>query len=115
MRSEKSGGGGTWSLAGGALETNEAPETGIQREIAEETELEVDALRPFHTFSQLDNEGDPTVMIGYTCRALSETVVLNWEHDDFRWCSLEEAFRLSNLGKHARIFLEDFRERASSK
>jgi 8-oxo-dGTP diphosphatase len=93
QRSEKSGAGGKWSLAGGALEYNEAPYEAIEREIIEETNIKVSALTPFYIKSSI-NDKDFVVIIGYICHADSEEVTLNWEHDNYKWLSKEEALSL---------------------
>lgn len=109
QRSEKSGNGGKWSLVGGALETGEDPVDGIKREIYEEARLEVSEIKPVHLFSYANNDKDFVVMIGYVCKAKSEKVVINWEHDDYKWLPVEEALKL-DLSEHGRIFIEQFRK-----
>ncbi len=107
QRSEKAGNGGKWSLAGGALEKDEEPVKGIEREIEEETELKVSGLKPFAVLSYTDKEGDFTLILGYTCVAQNDKVVINWEHDDYKWVTKEEALQM-DLGSHARFFIEQF-------
>src|SRR5438105_1023548 len=80
QRSEKSGAGGKWSLPGGALEFNEEPFAAIEREIKEETQLEVSNVKPFNLRSYTTKEKDFVLIVGYQCEANSENVVLNWEH-----------------------------------
>ncbi len=109
QRSAKSGSGGKWSLPGGVLERGEDPKTGIQREVMEETGITVHDVRPFHLFSVIDSDNDSVVMIGYSCRANTDSVKLNWEHDASQWVSVNEALLL-NLSDHARIFIHRFQE-----
>lgn len=94
QRSDKSGGGGKWSFIGGALEQGEDPYESIQREIEEEAEIRVSALKPFYLWSRTTGDGDFVMMIAYKCTALTTEVTLNWEHNDYKWVSLEEALRL---------------------
>lgn len=47
---------GAWALPGGYLEMDETLETGVARELREETGLCGVALRQFHTFSALDRD-----------------------------------------------------------
>jgi len=105
QRSERAGGGGKWALAGGALEEREAPVIGIQREITEETQLQVTKLKPFAILSAEDSDHDFAIIIGYTCVASNKEVVLNWEHDQFKWVTKTEALSM-DLSAHARYFLE---------
>jgi 8-oxo-dGTP diphosphatase len=87
-RSEKSGRGGGWDFCGGGLDENEDPIWGIAREIKEESGLEVVDIQPIAVTSF--NEEDSVVMIGYKARAVTEDVVLSWEHDEYKWVSKEE-------------------------
>lgn len=64
---------GYWSIPGGILETGETLEAGVQREVREETGLEVEALEMFEIFERVirDAEGRPEyhyVLIDYVCR-----------------------------------------------
>jgi 8-oxo-dGTP pyrophosphatase MutT (NUDIX family) len=107
QRSEKSGLGGKWSLPGGALEHNEEPFGAMKREIDEETQLVVKDLKPFHVKSYLDEDGNFVVIIGYECKTDSEIVQLNWEHDDFRWLTKQEALML-DLTPDGKTFIDFF-------
>lgn len=107
QRSKKSGAGGKWALPGGALEFNEDPYKAIKREIEEETQLEVIDIKPFHLRSYVTDDKDFVLIIGYQCKAGSENVILNWEHDNFKWLPKEEAVALE-LTEDGRYFLEHF-------
>ncbi len=107
QRSEKIGGGGKWSLPGGALEFSENPYESIKREIREEAQLEVTGMKPFHIKSYVTNDKDFVVIIGYQCKVLSESVVLNWEHTDFKWLEKKEVLSL-DLTDDARFFVQHF-------
>ena len=107
QRSEKTRAGGKWSLPGGALEDKEDPYASIEREIKEETELVVTEIKPFylHTYTTKDN--DFVLLVGYHCNAKEENVKLNWEHDNFKWLSKEEALQL-DLTEDGRFLIELF-------
>ncbi len=87
-----------WDLPGGELEYGEAPVAGIAREIKEETGLEVKDLRPFDVFGH-ENLGGFWVTIAYTCNALTDTVVLSYEHVDFQWVTKEKFLKLESTDK----------------
>lgn len=107
QRSEKSGDGGEWSIPGGALEQNENPIDVIKREIMEETKLEVRDIKPY-SFKFYSHEGDSVLIIGYICRAEAEEVTLNWEHDDYKWLTKDEALKL-DLTEDGKYFISQFK------
>jgi len=104
QRSKKAAGGGKWSLPGGALGQNESPIDSIKREIVEETKLEVTDVKPF-SFKSYSHDGDSILIISYTCRANPEKVILNWEHDGYKWLFKDEALQL-DLTEDAKYFIE---------
>jgi len=107
QRSEKSGKGGKWSLPGGGLEFKEEPFSSIEREIKEETQLEITELKPFNLRTYVIDENDFVLIVGYQCQTTSENIVLNWEHDSYQWLTKEEALKL-DLTEDARFFVEHF-------
>jgi len=109
QRSEKAGDAGKWSFAGGALEEKEKPVEGILREIKEETQLDVEKLKPFTVFSYTNKDDDSVVMICYTCIAKNPDVIINWEHDDYKWVTKDEALKM-DMGEHARRLIEKLDE-----
>ncbi len=107
QRSDKSGAGGKWSLAGGALEDKEEPYSAIKREIKEETHLEVSELKPYYLRTYTTKDNDFVLIVAYRCNTNSEKVVLNWEHDNYKWCTRDEALQLE-LTEDGRFFIEHF-------
>lgn len=66
---------GWWSLPGGALETGEALEDAVRREVREETGLEIRPLGVLEIFERImrDGSGAPEyhyVLIDYMCRII---------------------------------------------
>jgi 8-oxo-dGTP diphosphatase len=107
QRSEKSGKGGMWSLPGGGLEFKEEPFESIKREIKEETQLDVIELKLSNLRTYVTDENDFVLIIGYQCQPTSENIVLNWEHDSYKWLTKEEALNL-DLTEDGRFFIENF-------
>lgn len=107
LRSNKTDASGKWSLPGGALEDSEDAYVSIQREINEETGLQVSDIKPYYLRSYSTNENDNVLIIGYICTANSENVSVNWEHDSYRWVSKLEALQLE-LTDDGRYFIEHF-------
>lgn len=90
-RSDKSGGGG-WSLIGGGLDKGEDPIESIKREAREEAQVEISDIKPIKLIS-FDEDGDSVLLIFYQAKTDSEKITLNWEHDEYRWMSVDEALR----------------------
>lgn len=106
LRSRGTGADNLWSLPGGGLESGEDPETGVRREILEETRLQVGDCSVFHIKSYLAH-GEPRLVIGFRCRALPGTLTLNWEHTDSRWTTRATALGM-DLSPDARTLLERY-------
>lgn len=98
---------GKWSLAGGALEDHENPYEGIEREIREETGLNVAQLQPFQLRSYANKDNDAVIIIGYTCKAATMGITLNWEHTAYKWVTKEEALTM-DLTEDGRFFVEKY-------
>lgn len=76
-------------LPGGRLEFGEEPKVALAREIAEETGLTVDVLKPLDVW-HLIKDRFQLVGINYLCRWKFGEVVLSAEHDAYEWVSESE-------------------------
>ena len=97
-RSERQG--GYWHSVAGALEEGETYAQAAARELLEETRLAgtpVDLRRRLvYTAESWEGHYDPGVPeIAVECFVVEAPAgwepELDWEHDDYRWCSREEA------------------------
>lgn len=102
-RSDKTKGGGVWGLPGGGLDKYESPEQGIRREIEEETQLKVKSLALAHAEMLLE-ESEPALLLIWRVEVENDNVQLNWEHDDYKWFTKEEA-REENLTELNKKFI----------
>ena len=98
---------GKWDFPGGGVEIDESLREGIQREIREEIgNVEIEIGRPILCWDfwmkSLGKENVRTVAIGITGKWKSGNIVLNEEHDAFRWISTEKVLSLDWDSSHKR-------------
>ena len=108
QRSDKAGGGGTWSIPGGGLDTGDEPLQSIRREIKEETNLNPITVSPF-SIKSYNNKEDFIVILGYSGKTISNKVKLNWEHTNYKWVDKKDALK-EKLTDDARFFIEQFKK-----
>lgn len=106
---------GMWGIPGGKIKWGEASETALRREILEETNLTVDEIRFVMVHDCIHSKefyrDAHFLLLNYTCRAHGvQPVRLNEEAQDFRWLSLDDAFKLP-LNTPTRVLLEEIRSR----
>jgi ADP-ribose pyrophosphatase YjhB (NUDIX family) len=99
-----------WGIPGGKIKRGETSEDALRREILEETNLEVEAVRFVLVQDCIDSpefyRPAHFVLLNYTCRCVEgREVRLNEEAQAFRWVSVDEAFALP-LNKPTRVLLE---------
>jgi dATP pyrophosphohydrolase len=93
-------GGGYWHTIAGGVDPGEEWEAAARRELREETGHDAGALEPLGEFSYVpearEDAGDERVDV----RAFLVDVEPGWEpeldheHDDYRWCSRDDAMEL---------------------
>ncbi len=90
---------GWFDFPGGRIDDGERDLiAALQREIREETTLEVEVGAPFPTWL---GRGDRVYLVGYRCRYIWGDVFLSEEHTDHRWVDAD-TFRVLDDGS-ARI------------
>src|SRR4030095_9505255 len=104
-----------WGRPGDKIKRGETAEAALRRELMEETGLEISDA---HFVLVQDCIQSPEfyrdahfVLLNYTCRVSGATEVrLNEEAQEFRWVTMEEAYRLQ-LNTPPRVLLEIVRSR----
>ena len=86
---------GRWSLPGGTLEIGESLETGVAREMLEETGLEVEVGPVVEVFDRILRDDEDRVeyhfvIVDYLCRPLSGTLQAGSDVDDAVWVAPED-------------------------
>lgn len=82
---------GAWELAGGRLGPQEDVESGLQREIEEETTLSIEVGETVHANAWQNADGDGRFAVYYRCLTINRDVELSEEHESFRWVSYDTA------------------------
>lgn len=93
-------GGGYWHAIAGGVEEGEDWESAARRELLEETGLDTPALEALGEFSYVPEAWENARGARIDVHAFLVDVDAGWEpdldheHDDYRWCSREDAMEL---------------------
>lgn len=83
---------GLWDIPGGTAEEGERIEDTLQREVLEESGLQVKVKYPLYIYTNLGSLPERQYFQSvYLCSFVSGEIVLNLEdHDEYQWLSLHE-------------------------
>ena len=109
---------GMWSLPGGALETGESLAAAVQREVREETGLEVKPVRIFEIFERIlrDSRGAAEyhyVLIDYLCRVAGGDLCAGDDVCRVAWFRERELNKLEITEGTLAVIARAFRVRAA--
>jgi len=79
-----------WDIPGGKIKFGEMPEEALKREVKEETNLEIEIVKPVRIWSFFKNENTQVFGVTVLCKYKSGEVKLSKEHSDFKWIKPEE-------------------------
>ena len=95
-----------WDLPGGQFEDGEEMIASVEREIREETALEVIDTRAIYAKTELRKweAGEASaVFVFYVAYAKSSEVKLSFEHDTYQWLALVDAIPLFEYDLHKEL------------
>ena len=79
-----------WDIPGGGINFGETPEEALKREVKEETNLEVEVIKPLRVWTFFKDENTQVVGVTMFCRYKSGDIRLSEEHEEFKWIRPEE-------------------------
>lgn len=104
-----------WGFPGGRINPGEPFLEGLQREVMEETGLEIATQAPFYVgewFPVIKGQPNQIVAIFFACTPRSGTletdVRLSEEHDEYRWITADEAHQLDLMSPDDEVLITYF-------
>ena len=111
---------GKWEFPGGKVDHSQRLDEAIEREIEEEISCQVEMRQPIHFYDKWLGEDSPKypnhlyLALVFECWLVRGQIVtrdaLSFEHQDFKWVTLEETLKLP-MSPITREFLQRFFER----
>ena len=99
--------GGIDELPSGNMEIGETIPQSLDREIKEETNLDIESIESYITsFDYLSGSGKKSRQYNFLLNVKSTEDVKLTEHDNFKWMSLEDAITKANITEEVRFVLE---------
>jgi len=104
-RSSKTKVGGLWSFPGGTIGKGEDVQEAAIRETLEETKLEIGNIKVFDVTTINKGKKDESIVVGFTASVKSGKIILNWEHDEYKWIDSRKSQEY-NLTPYANYIVE---------
>ena len=108
--STKSTNPGKWEAVAGKVEFNEHPNDALQREIKEESGLNVLINERPLAVCQVMRGTEPMILVYYVCDYVSGDVTLSKEHDTYQWANLQEFKTLCSFNELIEIVDDIFKQ-----
>lgn len=99
--------GGFWCHVAGSIEAGETGSEAIVREFLEETQIEVSDLynaQFLEKFFEAEVNVIQLIPVFVVLCPDNQAVILNEEHTEYRWCSLQEALELAPFPNQHAVF-----------
>jgi len=98
-----------WDLPGGDVDFGENPQKAMSREIKEESNLIAKNLKVFDVAATIDSKGEYWVTAAYRGDIAKGKLKISWEHDLYKWVSVNEFLKL-RISKKLRRFAETLKQ-----
>ena len=95
-----------WDIVGGRIDAGSSLLENLKREVREETKLEIRGKPRLVAAQDIMPTGKHVVRLTYVGEA-DGTPVLNEEHEEFGWFTLQEVRSLDNLDKYLKELLDN--------
>ena len=84
-----------WMFPGGRMEESDQPESGLKREILEETELKVKIIQPVHV-AMWGIENPMKYAVFFLCKLMSnQKEKISLEHKESKWVGFDEIGKIN--------------------
>ena len=81
---------GIWEIPGGRLNIGEDPFIGLKRETKEETNLDIEIIKPLTVRHFTRDDNQIITLIIFLCKPLYKNIKLSEEHTDYDWINIED-------------------------
>ena len=102
--------GGILELPSGVVEKGEKINEGLEREVKEETNLDIDKLGMFiNTFDYLSSSGKKSRQFTFEVNVEKSEDIFLTEHDEYKWLNYEEILENKNITDEVKYAIEIYR------
>jgi len=95
---------GIWEIPGGRLNIGEDPFIGLKRETKEETNLDIEIIKPLTVRHFTRDDNQIITLIIFLCKPLYKNIKLSEEHTDYDWINIEDNKLADFYRKEVEIF-----------
>ncbi len=87
-----------WEIPGGKVEFSEDPEDALKREFLEETGINVEIVRPYSTWSHVQDAETFYIEIDYVvqCKNAESVKLSSEEHSEYKWAAKNEELKTTS-------------------
>ena len=95
---------GIWEIPGGRLNIGEDPFEGLKRETKEETNLDIEIIKPLNVRHFTRDDKQVITLIIFLCKPSSKNIKLSEEHTAYDWIDLDNKKLAEFYRKEVELF-----------